>query len=137
MKKCSNCEIVKPKTDFYRNRTHATGVRNICKLCQNTKRTENRRKNPVAASNAVRRSKLKCKYGISVEQYDLMFQEQNGVCAICGRESPDGRRLHIDHCHATNTVRGLLCCDCNRGLGIFKDNLNYLQKAFDYLQKWS
>jgi len=134
-KTCSKCQETKVVEDFYKNRNHSTGIRNICKLCQNTKRTENRRKNPDASRHNVRKSKLKCKYGITPEQYEEMLFRQNGVCAICSNVSSDGRRLHVDHCHQTKRVRGLLCHDCNRGLGMFKDKLNYLQSAVDYLTK--
>lgn len=133
MKTCSNCKETKSTDQFYKNRNHSTGIRNVCKLCQNTRRTENRRKNPDLARAACRRSKLKCKYGITQEQYEKMLLSQNGVCAICFNPSADDRRLHIDHCHTTNKIRGLLCHKCNNGLGIFRDNPTILQSAVDYL----
>jgi hypothetical protein len=62
---------------------------------------------------------------------------QNGVCAICG-SPPTGTRSHgllaIDHCHDTLKIRGLLCNNCNNGLGRFKDNPDSLRKAADYLE---
>jgi hypothetical protein len=68
-----------------------------------------------------------------VEEYEAMLSKQCGACAICKRPSPDGRRLHIDHDHSTGLVRGLLCHDCNRGLGIFKDSHVILKAAVKYL----
>lgn len=73
-------------------------------------------------------------YGITLAEYDKMFEDQNGKCAICG--SPDeveGRRLAIDHCHDSGRVRGLLCGKCNRGLGLFYDNKQLLENAISYL----
>lgn len=57
-------------------------------------------------------------YGITLEQYDAMFAKQAGRCAICGTDKPGRQRLHVDHCHATKKVRGLLCFVCNTRLGI-------------------
>jgi hypothetical protein len=69
------------------------------------------------------------------EQFDTIFDHQNGKCAICGvHESELPHRLAIDHCHATNEVRGLLCDHCNRGLGLFRDSPDFLIKATDYLK---
>ena len=71
-----------------------------------------------------RAADLKRKFGISVEQYDEMLHRQNGVCAIlgCGAATADGKRLHVDHCHTTGRVRGLLCGKCNRALGLLDDD---------------
>jgi hypothetical protein len=74
-------------------------------------------------------------YGITLEQYDKMFEEQGGVCAICDGINKDGRRLFIDHDHKTGKIRGLLCCNCNRGVGSFRDSVNNLQRAIIYLSK--
>lgn len=79
---------------------------------------------------------LKKNYGITVEQYDEMLVRQGGGCAICGStESGDIRRpvLHIDHCHETGVIRGLLCMACNNGLGLFSDSPARLQSAAAYL----
>jgi hypothetical protein len=73
------------------------------------------------------------RYKISKIDYDRMFNEQNGTCLICYTESKE--KLHVDHCHATGKVRGLLCGSCNRALGLLKDNILYLEEAIRYLQK--
>lgn len=73
-------------------------------------------------------------YGMTKEIYENMFTEQNGLCAICGQREPvRGRRLSIDHHHGNGIVRGLLCTNCNRALGYFKDDVNILNKAVQYL----
>jgi hypothetical protein len=82
-------------------------------------------------------------YGISLEDYEKLFAEQNGLCAICKEPERAKHRTNetrirmmcIDHCHITGKVRGLLCGDCNRGLGMFRDNPKYLSSASDYLIK--
>ena len=74
-------------------------------------------------------------YGITLEQYKELLVLQNNGCAICGRiEEPDGRRLAIDHCHATGDVRGILCNNCNNGLGSFGDSIDGMLRAIEYLK---
>ena len=71
--------------------------------------------------------------GCSPEHYNLLLQKQNGLCAICG--SNCRRALAADHNHITGEIRGLLCNNCNRGLGHFKDNPELLYNAMKYLEK--
>jgi hypothetical protein len=74
------------------------------------------------------------KYGISQDQYDEMFQSQNGVCAVCKNpEIIKDAPLRVDHNHVTGKVRGLLCHHCNVALGHFKDDPSRLQAALEYL----
>ena len=78
-------------------------------------------------------------YGITLDDYNRMFEEQNGVCKICHEtcDHPQRRKsgtLSIDHCHTTGKVRGLLCNQCNSLLGWARDNINTLQKAIEYLE---
>ena len=73
-------------------------------------------------------------YGITVEEYDVLYEEQNRGCAICfAPTGSNNKRLAVDHNHETGEVRGLLCDDCNIGLGKFKDNPNLLDTAINYL----
>jgi hypothetical protein len=79
---------------------------------------------------------MRRQYGITLEQYDEMLEEQNYRCAICNNEDEvEGRRLAIDHCHTTGVVRGLLCGKCNRGIGLFYDSRELLERAINYLNK--
>lgn len=74
-------------------------------------------------------------YGIDVADYERMFAEQGGACYICGR-APEGKRaLDIDHCHTTGKVRGLLCSNHNRALGLLGDDPDLLIKSIEYLVK--
>lgn len=77
---------------------------------------------------------LLAQYGLTPADYDRMHEEQNGLCRICLRPEPvPGRLLAVDHCHSTGVVRGLLCGDCNRGIGMFKDDPLRLLRAVEYL----
>lgn len=73
-------------------------------------------------------------YNITLDQYDKMFEEQGGVCAICGGVNPNGKRMAVDHNHKTGKVRGLLCDRCNLGLEFVEKDL-YMAKALFYLGK--
>ena len=82
-----------------------------------------------------RKSYLRRTYGITIADYDRMFEEQNGVCAICGEARPEERTLHIDHDHETGVIRGLLCFRCNNALGDFREEYELFQRAADYLDR--
>lgn len=98
-----------------------------------------RKANPDKIRAIYKRSKnseLLRKYGISTEERDRMLAEQGGVCAGCG--SPDSAwkgDWHVDHCHATNVVRGILCHNCNVALGRVHDSPYILRGLTDYLEK--
>ena len=83
----------------------------------------------------VRCYKLKKNYNITPEEYDNMFESQNGKCKICGiHQDVLSKKLVIDHDHNTSIIRGLLCDKCNRGLGHFNDNIDVLKIALNYLE---
>lgn len=78
---------------------------------------------------------LLAKYGITSEQWDQMFSDQGGLCAICQRPEEEGvSRLHVDHCHDSGKVRALLCHSCNTGIGHFRDDPEILQNAAAYVE---
>jgi len=72
------------------------------------------------------------RYNITIEQYNEMLTSQNGLCLLCDKEP---KKIVVDHCHKTGKVRGLLCDECNRGIGLLKENVEVLQKAISYLNK--
>lgn len=82
---------------------------------------------------------LKHKYGITKVERDAMNAQQRGVCAICGK-APSGRGtqgvLQVDHDHSTGAIRALLCCRCNKAIGLFHDDSDIAQRAADYLKKF-
>ena len=79
------------------------------------------------------RHRLK-KFRVGPTEVDKILEEQKGVCAICFSKD-EGKALHLDHCHNSNVVRQFLCQKCNQGLGLFKDNVELLSSAIEYLNK--
>lgn len=84
---------------------------------------------------------LRNKYNLSLEDYDRMFETQNGLCALCGNPETLTRngvvkRLAVDHDHETNRVRALLCDNCNHGLGNFMDDPGLMRQAAEYVEMW-
>jgi hypothetical protein len=83
-----------------------------------------------------RETHLLATYGITVEAYEALEQAQNYKCKLCSRHKDELTRrvLDVDHDHETNRIRGLLCNNCNTGLGLFKDNPTTLLRAIQYLK---
>ena len=97
---------------------------------------KNKHKRPLINRNW----KLRNVYGITPERFDEMYSEQEGRCGICQRPiswepSGDSTGLHIDHDHSTLYVRGLLCINCNSGIGQFGDSIEALKRAVEYLER--
>lgn len=88
-----------------------------------------RAKNPLRAKGY----DLKRRFGVSLPEYEDLLKQQDGKCAICGQVD-QWFGLAVDHCHGTKKVRGLLCSQCNRGIGMFRDSPDLLRKAAEYLQ---
>lgn len=88
-------------------------------------------------ANTNRETVLLVRYGITLETYRALEQSQNHCCKICGKHKTDNRYgiLDVDHDHKTGEIRGLLCNNCNRGLGSFKDSQTNLLKAIQYLKR--
>lgn len=78
------------------------------------------------------RRKVSKRYNLKPGEYDRKLEMQGGVCMICGQA--DSKRLAVDHNHTTGKVRGLLCSNCNRALGHFKEDLDIIRAAVDYLK---
>lgn len=139
---CTKCKQVKPVADFYLHATTARGYQYWCRACAAKNRAERAR--IPEDRNSIRRRKLREMYGITMADYDALFEAQGGRCSICGtQKSPwepgvglEGRRnfLTVDHCHADGHIRGLLCAGCNSGLGYFKDDLSILLAAAEYIR---
>ncbi len=74
-------------------------------------------------------------YGISLTEYNEILKKQKRLCAICGKKFKNSGDCHIDHNHKTGKVGGLLCGKCNRGIGMFEENISILENAIKYLKK--
>lgn len=126
--KCYLCDIVKPLAEFHRDRNRKIGHSVYCKVCACEKSREWRAADTERAKDLNRHRA----FGLRRGEYAAMSAAQNGFCACCGR-TPGAKGLAIDHCHRTGRVRGLLCGNCNLGLGNFQDNPELLRKAISYL----
>ena len=155
-KKCSKCGEIKDITAF-------SPKASWCKVCKNTlqqlyrvtaagkatmKKANARRKDAGtdsfkrSAKTRNRKSLLKTKYVLSLDDYNNIEKKQNNCCAICGTHKEklvpyykEGSVLCVDHCHTTNKIRGLLCFSCNLMLGYSKDKINILRNAIRYLNE--
>lgn len=157
MKSCTKCQQSKPLDEF---RVHCGHARGECRACERIKARERDpvklaaaarkwSKNNPAKRNAAKRlwyaknkdhQRVQVRrrtYGLTDSAYQAMLIEQRGSCAICQTPFEDlPRAVHIDHCHATGKVRGLLCRTCNLVIGFFKDDTERLLKAAIYLEKF-
>lgn len=82
------------------------------------------------------RKRLKSSYGLTLEQYDEMVENQDGVCIICGNVNENGYRLCVDHDHETGKIRALLCHRCNRLIGWAGEDIILLRSLANYLEKY-
>ena len=78
---------------------------------------------------------LKHSYGITLEDYNAMLNQQGNKCACCETAEPTGYNWHVDHCHKTGKVRALLCSKCNQGIGLFDESVLKLEQAIKYIRK--
>lgn len=96
-------------------------------------RKQREKRKTLQQKNKIRLYSIKQNYGLTQKHYESLLVAQNNICAIC--PSVLGEKPHIDHCHETNKIRGLLCRHCNIGLGNFKDNITRLESAIAYLKR--
>jgi hypothetical protein len=160
MKKCNTCGEWKDEEEFHNQKNSKDGKSNICKICRRKKNREysksyrerhpkeydseywhdyrQKNKERLKEQRAPKKEEFRWyhigrKYGITKGEYDKLYVDQNGCCAICGKWFDI---LVIDHDHEKNMVRGLLCKNCNPGIGHFFDNINILEKAIKYIKKF-
>ncbi|MFE2052849.1 endonuclease VII domain-containing protein [Streptomyces sp. NPDC059459] len=114
-KLCRTCGEIKPHSEWTRNRTASDGLATLCKSRE-------------AAQG--RAGHLKRRYGITEAERDGLIAGQGGVCRT-GLAAP---AAHVDHCHETGRVRGVLCFSCNAALGQFKDRPDAIRRAAAYVE---
>jgi hypothetical protein len=144
---CRACSKRKHAEDYAKHRDKRLGAnrknyaanRDVRLATQRARRPEIKERDRIAfAANPAkfrareRQSRLKSRYGITQERYDELYAEQLGCCAICGKS---GEKLVVDHNHGTGRVRGLLCYNCNLGLGLLGDSVVIVAAANNYLIK--
>lgn len=136
-KTCSKCIENKPVSEFRKDRKYKDGYFAWCKHCHKQYARQWRLSNPEKDRAIGRRAYLKATFGISMEQYNHMFSQQNGRCAICNtHQTKLTKILGVDHNHATSQVRGLLCSFCNTAIGLLKENPVLFQSSIAYLDYW-
>lgn len=147
MKTCSRCKAEKELSEF--GITHLGYTHSWCRDCRNEAHREYRARNRDKIIKKQReyynsdkgrvvmlRSNLKKNYNVTVETYQELIASQDGECLICHKDLNGVGVANIDHDHATGIIRGVLCKACNRGLGMFKDDIQLLLKAVVYLNSF-
>ena len=144
-KLCKKCNTVKSVTEFHKSKRHMNGIKNECAKCTNEYLRKHYIKNKSRYNQRSQEAHYLRKYNLKYSEYLDLCEKVNYQCEICfksGEPAKSGRGkksinnvLVVDHDHNTGQVRGILCQDCNRGLGLFKDNAKVLIKASEYVLK--
>ena len=132
MKYCNFCKTEKPFSEFHKRNSRKIGYVSKCKPCASEAKKQYRKSNPDLIRNWNKRRNP----GWDIDRYNEYVKLQGNRCAICGTNNPVLSDWCCDHCHDSDKPRGLLCVNCNAGLGYFKDNPDFLQSAIKYLRKW-
>lgn len=130
---CSRCHAVKLEIEFSKSKLKG-GLEDACKTCHCERTRQHRQKDRTRTNLYAKFHRWRHLNGFSREIFYLTLEVQQGCCKICGDQLTRSKDIHIDHCHTTNTFRGILCNKCNVGLGYFRDDPVLLQKAIEYLQ---
>lgn len=154
-KYCKKCDTTKPVSEFHKNAARKDGLTLYCRQCNNRSGKEWHEKNPDYKKEWRKNNPDKCKeyaerkkprtYGMTIEDYNSLLDQQNNRCAICGGKNKSGYSLYVDHDHSCckgkescgECVRQLLCLHCNMMLGHAKDNIETLKAAQNYLERHS
>ena len=134
---CKICDLDKPLVDFVLDKACSGGRKGHCRSCRNERKRNRYRTNPQFKQREL--DKHKCsRYDITQNELTELRVVSDSLCMICGVDDSEYvNGLHLDHCHITGKVRGLLCSPCNVGLGQFKDSSDLLQLASIYLETHS
>jgi hypothetical protein len=155
MKICSRCKQDKPLDQFHKDLSKRDHLHSQCKQCH-SERQRNKRKNnpewrelenikskqfrqnfPEKFRLGVRNATLKAKYGITAKEFNARFEAQNYSCFVCKRtESKGNGAFHVDHCHTTGKVRGILCQPCNVTLGKVEESPVILRALANYIESY-
>lgn len=140
MKLCPKCKVEKSVDQYHRHSKRYDGLQTVCKDCERLyvsarlprireKQRQWRADNPDRCLEV----QLRNKFGITLQDYRRLLDEQDGKCAICGETCRTGKRLAVDHDHSNGKVRGLLCQDCNTAIGLFRESPRRLMLAMRYV----
>ncbi len=152
MKWCGTCKRDLPVCEFFPLKAAYDGYQKRCKQCSydafnvwrvknkdrlNQDQRQQREDKPIRTRDYA----LKKLYKLPAGSFEIMFDKQAGRCAICARDKPRNaestrRWLHVDHCHDSGIVRGLLCSGCNTAIGVLQHDPKILQSAIEYINKF-
>lgn len=149
LRKCRDCGLEAVSIDdlqlFSKGNESKHGRQNMCKSCENKRIRESdrvaynkeyakrkREEKCPKFKRTERNQNLKRFYGITVDDFDLMFIKQNGKCKICDSYN-NGKTLHVDHCYTSGKVRGLLCNKCNTAIGLLNEDIDIIKNVIKYL----
>lgn len=152
-KQCAKCKSSKEIKYFSKDKKQKSGLSCYCRGCESIRKKEAsfRRAKGLPSLRETRiihhpktgtkdsglSRMLKVNYGITLKDYNKMWELQEGCCAICRKhQSEFTQRLHVDHCHSTGKIRSLLCFNCNTGIGQLKEDIEILKEAIKYLEKY-
>jgi hypothetical protein len=141
-KTCCICGERKHFDLFYNFKNKSDNKSYRCKSCDDKAKKKWSDSNPERAYRSMRERNLKARFGMTLEDYEKLLREQGGKCAICEATENNtvGERkdwnFAVDHDHETGKVRGLLCNNCNRGLGLLRDSEELLRKAANYIEQF-
>lgn len=124
---CRYCSTEKPLHEFTKNKSYANGYATICLDCGRAYQANKRKDKDYVIEERAK------KFNTTPELVKHLYDTQL-VCQIC-KKKDQKKALAIDHCHSTGVIRGLLCDNCNRALGLFKDNIDNLKNAIKYLKE--
>lgn len=144
LRRCNICKQEKGLSKFHKNKLKKLGHRYDCKQCRNKTRSERRKRDNTKYIEYENRPDVKLKtfdrvlkrqYGITLEIFAQMLEEQNGVCKLCLKPErhKNKTKLSVDHSHVTGKVRGLLCHRCNVILGLLNEDVIVVQNILNYI----
>ena len=151
---CTKCHKDKILSDFPKRKGCKYGVAPACHSCRYIWEKEWKRRKKLGLPNLSQEKIYKhppkghadnyrsqhylYNYGITIAEYNEIYKNQNGCCAICKKHQAELIKvLHVDHDHKNQKIRGLLCYKCNVGLGSYNDDVELLLKAIEYLKLFS
>ncbi len=139
-KECCDCRVVKELCDFTPVARlvspGASSVASACRACRTERNRELRAADPGRAALRAKHRAIQHTYGLTMEQWNALFEAQKGCCAICRKHSSEIKRgLAVDHNHETGVVRALLCQPCNIAIGMFAEDPSTLAAAIEYLRR--
>lgn len=145
-KRCTTCEKLQCISQYNKDKRLRSGLQSRCRICMKAQNTEWRQDNQeynqqrvrdyYATHKEQRRAYYVARhYNLSIEQWDVLYHAQGGCCALCRVDlnSLPAKSVHVDHCHATNKVRGILCSGCNTSLGKLGDTPESIMRVYYYL----